>query len=111
MAEITGGAVGVTVFRAKAGAKGNGIPWHWHELGLHVSYVLKGWALYEFEGVGEVRVNAGDFMYQPPFNRHRELEQSEDFEAMEFTLPATFESMMMYYEPEKDSWRTEAVRI
>jgi quercetin dioxygenase-like cupin family protein len=112
IAKVTGGAVGVKVFRAVPGAKQRGIPWHWHELGCHVSYVTRGWAVYEFEGIpGSVRIEAGCFIYQPPYNRHRELEQSEDFEAMEFTFPGNFNSVIMQYDEESKDWQYSNVTI
>ena len=100
--KLSGGSIGVSVYRARPGAESRGIPWHWHELGVHIAYVTKGWAVFEFEGVGKVRVEAGSFMYQLPFNRHRELDQSSDFEALEFTLPGEFKTVVLNYNG--DEW-------
>lgn len=102
--KLTGGAVGLKVFRAVPGAKHRGIPWHYHELGIHIGYVTRGWAVYEFEGEGIVRIEAGTVLYQPPYNRHRELEQSEDFETIEITLPGTFNTILMQYDEKGESW-------
>lgn len=99
--KFTGGMVGVKVFRARPEGPRSGIPWHWHELGVHIAYVTKGWAVYEFEGTGKVRVEEGTFIYQPPFNRHRELEQSNDFEVIEFALPGEFKTVIMLHEGEE----------
>ena len=101
---ITGGLVGVKVFRSMGATVARGIPWHWHELGMHISYVIKGWAVFEFEGVGVVRLEAGTLIHQPPFNRHRELEQSEDFEVIEITLPGTIKNVFMDYDESSKDW-------
>src|SRR5215470_8447208 len=60
--QLSGGAVGARVFRTLPGAAQHGTPWHYHEWGLQVGYITKGWAIYEFEGVGVVRVEAGTFL-------------------------------------------------
>ncbi len=91
VAEATGGVLAVGVFRAKPGSK-TGTGWHTHDLTFHLAYVLKGWALFEFEGVGEVRLEAGMAIHQPAWNKHREIDSSPDFEVMEITLPAEFET-------------------
>jgi quercetin dioxygenase-like cupin family protein len=109
--KITGGMVGVKVFRARPEGPRGGIPWHWHELGLHMAYVTKGWAIYEFEGAGKVRIEEGTFMYQPPFNRHRELEQSDDFEVIEFAFPADFKTVIMLHEDPDADWTYTDITI
>ena len=81
---ITGGLVGVKVFRSKGATVARGIPWHWHELGMHISYVIKGWAVFEFEGVGVVRL--------------------EDFEVIEITLPGTIKNVFMDYDESSKDW-------
>src|SRR5687768_1417065 len=39
---------------------------HMHELELQFLYMLKGWATYEFEGVGQIRMEQGSSWIQPP---------------------------------------------
>lgn len=86
---LSGGAVGVTCVRAVPGAPHTPSPWHWHEWGMQIAYVTKGWAVYEFEGIdGPIKVEAGMLLFQPAHNRHRELEASDDFEGLEITFPA-----------------------
>lgn len=78
----TGGAVGMQVFRAN-GQKASGAPvWHMHDLQVHVGYITKGWALYEFEGLGEVKVEAGTGICHLPCSRMRLLDRSPDFEGV-----------------------------
>src|SRR5579864_8168736 len=91
--ELTGGKVGATVYRARPGHH-EGLPWHKHDLSFQFSYVVKGWAIFEFEGVGQIRLEPGTALYQLAMNRHREIAQSDDFEILEITMPAEFETIM-----------------
>jgi oxalate decarboxylase/phosphoglucose isomerase-like protein (cupin superfamily) len=52
--------------------------------------VLKGWVLFEYEGVGRVMMKAGSCFYQPPSIRHREIRHSKDIEMLEIVSPARF---------------------
>ncbi|NBQ80780.1 MAG: cupin [Betaproteobacteria bacterium] len=63
------------------------------EVGFQMVYILKGWVRFEYEGVGEVRLEAGSCVHQPPGIRHRELEHSEDLELIEIVLPAAFKTV------------------
>jgi hypothetical protein len=73
------------VYRARPGHH-EGLPWHKH--------VVKGWAIFEFEGVGQIRLEPGPAIYQLLMNRHREIAQSDDFEILEITMPTEFETIM-----------------
>ena len=57
-----------------------------------MGYMVKGWARMYFEGFGEMRVEAGDTWYQPPGVKHELLEYSDDWEVIEITMPAEFET-------------------
>ncbi len=54
--------------------------------------MLKGWAIFEYEGYGQVKLVQGSTVYQPPMIRHKEIDHSEDFEVLEITMPADFET-------------------
>ena len=56
-------------------------------------YVLKGWVRFEYDGVGEVLLEAGSCVNQPPGILHREIEHSQDLELLEITSPAEFETV------------------
>ena len=86
----TGGRVGAHVIRAKPGADHGGTGWHRHGLEVQVVYILKGWVRFDYEGVGEVLLEAGACVHQPPGIRHVEIAHSEDVEILEITLPAEF---------------------
>jgi mannose-6-phosphate isomerase-like protein (cupin superfamily) len=98
--KVAAGDVRVSVLRAKPGYKWVGSPWHMHHYNFSVTYVLKGWADFEFEGVGKLRLGAGTVMDQPALNRHREGEMSEDFEAVVFHSPAVFGTTAFLYNEE-----------
>lgn len=82
---------GAHVIRARPGTK-VAPQWHCHSLEFQMVYVTKGWVEFEYEGVGEVRLEAGSCVHQPPGIRHRELAHSDDLELIEITLPADFET-------------------
>ena len=53
------------MIRAKPGQHGDA-PRHTHTLDFQFVYVLKGWAVFEYEGYGQHRLVAGSTVYQPP---------------------------------------------
>ena len=63
---------------------------HWHELDFQLVYILKGWIEFDYQGVGEVRLEAGDCVHQPPEIRHTVLGHSPDLELLEVISPAGF---------------------
>lgn len=87
--DATNGHAVMHVIRARKGTNATG-EWHRHEVGLQLVYVLRGWARFEYEGVGEVLMETGTCVHQPPGIRHRELAHSEDFEVLEIVTPADF---------------------
>lgn len=93
IAGATGGSYGANVIRAVPGqhAQPN---WHTHDLAFQMVFVLKGWVTFEYEDVGEVTLEPGDVVYQPPMIRHREVAHSEDLELVEITSPAEFKTQV-----------------
>jgi quercetin dioxygenase-like cupin family protein len=87
----TGGKVVAHVIRARRGKAPHG-QWHRHDCRVQFVYVLKGWAVFEYEGVGRVRMKAGSCFYQPPNIRHREIRHSQDLEMIEVVAPASFKT-------------------
>jgi quercetin dioxygenase-like cupin family protein len=85
----TRGKVVAHVIRARPTKAPHG-KWHKHDCAIQFVYVLKGWADFEYEGVGMVRVRAGTCFYQPPNIRHREIRHSKNLEMLEVVSPATF---------------------
>jgi mannose-6-phosphate isomerase-like protein (cupin superfamily) len=85
----TGGKVVAHVIRARPGKAPHG-EWHAHDCKVQFVYVLKGWVLFEYEGIGKVMMKAGSCFYQPPRIRHRELKHSKNLEMIEIVSPARF---------------------
>ncbi len=85
----TKGKVVAHVIRARPEKAPHG-EWHTHDCEVQFVYVLKGWALFEYEGVGRVLMKAGTCFYQPPNIRHREIRHSKNLEMIEVVAPASF---------------------
>ena len=92
--EATNGAVSAHVIRAAPGKHASGEK-HTHALQFQMVYVLKGWVRFWYEGHGEVRLEAGSCVHQPPGIVHQELEHSDDVEMLEITLRASFETELV----------------
>ena len=91
IAAATGGRVNAHVIRAKPGVhttRGR----HCHDLDFQMFYVLKGWITFAYEGLGEVKSEAGSCVHQPPGLKHEEIAHSDDLELLEITMPAKFET-------------------
>ncbi|MGH8689127.1 MAG: cupin domain-containing protein [Burkholderiales bacterium] len=89
IARATRGKVVAHVIRARTGKAPHG-QWHRHETDVQFVYVLKGSAVFEYEGLGRVTMRAGTCFYQPPGIRHREIRHSKDVEMLEVVAPARF---------------------
>ncbi len=85
----SGGKVVAHVIRARPGKAPHG-EWHRHDCKVQFVYVLKGWAIFEYEGVGRVTMKPGTCFYQPPNIRHREIRHSQNLEMIEIVAPAKF---------------------
>ena len=89
IAEATNGRVGAHVIRStrtlgKPGER------HHHVLDFQMVYVLRGWVRFDYEGHGEVLLEQGACVLQPPGIKQVEIEHSADVEMLEITLPAKF---------------------
>ncbi len=89
--DATAGRAVMHVIRARGDHQATG-EWHRHAVQLQLVYVTRGWVRFEYEGVGEVLLEAGSCVHQPPGIRHREIEHSADLELIEIVLPAEFET-------------------
>ena len=90
----TKGGFGANVIRAVPGAHAEP-KWHCHRLDFQFVVVLHGWVRFEYADIGEVRLEAGTTVLQPPMVVHREIEHSDDLELIEITSPAEFETMLV----------------
>jgi quercetin dioxygenase-like cupin family protein len=66
---------------------------HHHEVEFQMVYILKGWVRFHYEGVGEVTLEAGSCVHQPPGIKHIEIDHSDDVEILEIVLPAEFKTV------------------
>ncbi len=84
------GTVGFRQIRAvKPFAAATGL--HWHDMDLHVVYVLKGHIDYRFAGEEQTyRVVAGDCITQPAGVPHEVIGHSDDMELLEITSPQRY---------------------
>ncbi len=89
--EATNGAVIAHVIRAVPGE--HSVPHqHYHEVTFQMVYILKGWAEFEYEGVGRKRLTAGTCVHQPSGIHHKEVAHSDDLELIEIVMPGDFET-------------------
>ncbi len=89
VAGATGGRVGAQVVKAVAAVR-EPAGRHRHGLKFQMIYVLKGWAKFEYDGQGVIKLTAGSCVNQPAGIRHEQIACSKDFEVLEITLPAEF---------------------
>jgi mannose-6-phosphate isomerase-like protein (cupin superfamily) len=101
----TDGKVVAHVIRARPGKAPHG-EWHWHDCKLQFVYVLKGWVLFEYEGIGKIMMKAGSCFYQPPRIKHREIRHSKNLEMIEIVGPAGFKT----YEQKQPAARKSPAR-
>ena len=66
--------------------------WHVHDCTFQMTYVLNGWATFEWEGEGERTLRKGDCVNQIPMIKHREIAMSSDYEVLEIVAPADFKT-------------------
>jgi quercetin dioxygenase-like cupin family protein len=78
----------VRAARKSAEAKG-GTGYHVHIADLHVVYMVRGWARFDYDGV-DTLVEAGDCVHQRPGIVHSLYDWSDDMEFMEIIAPADF---------------------
>lgn len=85
----TKGQFGAHVIRAVRPCEA-GTGRHRHALGFQMVYVLQGTCRFWYEGQGEVTLERGDCVYQPPGIVHELMACSGDCELLEITMPAEF---------------------
>jgi quercetin dioxygenase-like cupin family protein len=93
VAGATGGAVHAQIVRTTTPCPPGGSGMHYHDLDFQMVFCLKGRSRVWFEGQGEVEFEAGDSWIQPPRIRHNVLYYSEDYEVLEITMPAVYETV------------------
>ena len=80
----------VRAARKSSEAKG-GTGVHFHTADIHVVYMVRGWARFDYDGV-DTLVEAGDCVHQRPGIIHNLYDWSDDMEFMEIIMPADFDT-------------------
>ena len=93
IAEATQGRVHAQIIRTTRPCPEGGSGLHYHDLEFQMVFLLKGRSTVWFEGQGEVDFEAGDSWIQPPGIHHNVLYYSDDYEVLEITLPAEYETV------------------
>jgi quercetin dioxygenase-like cupin family protein len=91
VAAATNGEVRVQLVRAayKSSEAKGGTGFHFHTADVHVVYMVRGWARFDYDGVNTL-VEAGDCVHQRPGIVHSLYDWSDDMEFMEIIIPADF---------------------
>jgi len=87
----TKGALRVQLVRAtrKSSEAKGGTGVHFHTADIHVVYMVRGWAKFDYDGV-DTLVEAGDCVHQRPGIVHSLYDWSDDIEFMEIIMPGDF---------------------
>jgi mannose-6-phosphate isomerase-like protein (cupin superfamily) len=93
IADATDGRIHAHIIRTTRPCPEGGSGLHYHDLEFQMVYVLKGNSRVWFEGHGEVTFEQGDCWIQPPGIRHNVMYYSDDYELLEITLPAEYETV------------------
>jgi hypothetical protein len=72
---------------------------HYHTLGFHFTYVLRGWMRTYYDGVGEIILKAGDCVTYSGEVVQSHTEHSDDFEVLQITMPADFPTVQVESKP------------
>ena len=110
VAKLSGGTVGVSIVRKKPNIdpaeEAASRVWHLHHgYEFSIGYIVSGWGLFEYEGIGQVRLEAGTVTYQTPMNRHRQLDSSPDYEVISITVPDSRASTKFVYDEASGSYQ------
>ena len=91
VAAATNGEVRVQLVRAayKSSEAKGGTGFHFHTADVHVVYMVRGWARFDYDGIHTL-VEAGDCVHQRPGIVHSLYDWSDDMEFMEIIMPADF---------------------
>lgn len=93
ISDATMGRVHAQIIRTTKPCPEEGSGLHYHDLEFQMVMILKGKSRVWFEGQGEVEFNEGDCWIQPPKIKHNVMYYSEDYELLELTIPAEYETV------------------
>jgi uncharacterized protein YjlB len=84
--DASAGAIRGQIMKAKRGMT-QPTGWHYHTCEGQFVYLLGGWVELEFETGETLRLEQGDSVFIPGGMKHNELRTSDDFEALEISVP------------------------
>ena len=89
--QATKGALRVQLVRAahKSSEAKGGTGVHFNTANIHVVYMVRGWAKFDYDGV-DTLVETGDCVHQRPGIVHNLYDWSDDMEFMEIIMPGDF---------------------
>ena len=87
----TNGKLRVQLVRAahKSSEAKGGAGFRFHTADVHVVYMVRGWAKFDYDGV-DTLVETGDCVHQRPGIVHNLYDWSDDMEFMEIIIPGDF---------------------
>ena len=88
----TGGKLRAHLVRPKK-SPNDAVQKHYHKVDFHMAYVIQGWSITHFEGVGEGRMDVGSCMYQEPELAHWLIDCSDDYTVLEVYVPGDPETI------------------
>jgi hypothetical protein len=87
MIRRTGGLCGMMGMRSSTGFVMDGYTcWHSHDVD-QIAYIVSGYAIWEYDGLGPIKYGAGDALYESRNMRHRPVELSPGLEMVVFLTP------------------------
>ncbi|GAA1218606.1 cupin domain-containing protein [Streptomyces rhizosphaericus] len=73
-------------------------------------YILDGWVIAEYEGLGVVKLEKGDAVFEDQRNRHRQLEVSPDLQSLQVLIPAEMTTTWHTWDAANDCYRPATVQ-
>ena len=93
LATATLGEIHAQIIRTTEPCPDEGSGLHYHDLEFQMVMILRGFSRVWFEGQGEIAFDTGDCWIQPPKIKHNVMYYSKDYEVLEFTIPAKYETI------------------
>jgi quercetin dioxygenase-like cupin family protein len=106
----TEGRYGMFGMRVSEGYSGSGeSPWHTHSSDQMV-YILEGWVVAEYEGLGVVKLEKGDAVFEDKRNRHRQLQVSPDLKSLQVLIPAEMSTTWLTWDAGQNCYQSTTVQ-
>lgn len=105
----TEGRYGMYSMRVTESFTGSGeVPWHTHSSD-QMEYIVEGWIIAEYEGLGVIRLEKGDVIFEDKRNRHRQLEVSRDFKSIQVLIPAEMSTTFLNWDASQGCYQSATI--